>query len=440
MIQGIAYRSVTAPVGKSVKKLPKWLPRHNAARYITTPPDLMKIALWTIAARQLDGIGLYAWRSIFDSEPFGWSVEKSTYQYTNAQTAGEIGKFFKEVARPLGMILKSVPERPSEVAILDSYSVVLFAQRGTFFGNSNFLSVGSLALSNASFNPVALYEEQIAKKGFGNTKVLFMLCCDVLTKTTFEKVRQFQKQGGIVVADRYLLPGIIPDLVLEEVFRTQDIKVFKKDLDALAARIKKLLAPYVKPYVSSSNKDYRFHTRSHKGNDIVFVINDKRTAGDYVGQYGLVMEKGLPNAGEVVIRRKNTGAVYDLVHHRSVPFQRKDGHTVLQVKTPAAEGHIYLLTEKPLKDLHLTLQSSVKRGGAFSFKVELPSYESYLPIEVIVTDPEGKRSDESCFATLRDGIYVQKALIPGNGKTGKWNIAIRNQANGKIIRKEFLVK
>ena len=440
MIQGIAYRSVTAPVGQSVKKLPKWLPRHNAARYITTPPDLMKIALWTIAARQLDGIGLYAWRSIFDSEPFGWSVEKSTYQYTNAQTAGEIGKFFKEVARPLGMILKSVPERPSEVALLDSYSAVLFAQRGTFFGNSNFLSVGSLALSNASFNPAALYEEQIAKKGFGNTKVLFMLCCDVLTKTTFEKVRQFQKQGGIVVADRYLLPGIIPDLVLEEVFRTQDIKIFKKDLDALAARIKKLLAPYVKPYVSSSNKDYRFHTRSHKGNDIVFVINDKRTFGDYVGQFGLVMEKGLPNAGDVVIRRKNTGAVYDLVHHKKVPFRSRNGETVLQVKTPAAEGHIFLLTEKPLKDLRLSLPASVKQGSAFTIKAELPSYSSYLPIEVLVLDPAGKRSDESCFATLKDGKYVQNALIPGNAPKGKWSVRIRNLADGKVIHKNLIVQ
>ena len=59
----------------------------------------------------------------------------------------------------------------------------------------------------------------------------------------------------------------------------------------------------------------------------MFALNDKRTFGDYVGQWGLTMEKGLPFAGEVTLAdpEGKIGAVYELSHGGEVKFKRREG-------------------------------------------------------------------------------------------------------------------
>ena len=56
--------------------------------------------------------------------------------------------------------------------------------------------------------------------------------------------------------------------------------------------------------------------------DYVFVVNDHREAGSYVGQHGMVMENGLPSEGEVSLLR-GSGHVYDLVNGREVPAKAR---------------------------------------------------------------------------------------------------------------------
>ena len=49
------------------------------------------------------------------------------------------------------------------------------------------------------------------------------------------------------------------------------------------------------------------------------MVNDKRTFGDYIGQWRRVMEKGLPNAAQITVRT-DAHAIYDPIEHKSVPI------------------------------------------------------------------------------------------------------------------------
>ena len=68
---------------------------------------------------------------------------------------------------------------------------------------------------------------------------------------------------------------------------------------AQANDLRKRLAARFTPEADSSSPE--IVTYSRRWNDVryVFAINDHRTFGDYVGPWGLVMEKGSPYEGEV---------------------------------------------------------------------------------------------------------------------------------------------
>ena len=59
------------------------------------------------------------------------------------------------------------------------------------------------------------------------------------------------------------------------------------------------------------------YLRRYHQTDYVFLVNDRREYGQYVGQHGLVMENGLPSQAVVAINRPG-GFVYDLVGGRQV--------------------------------------------------------------------------------------------------------------------------
>ena len=63
-----------------------------------------------------------------------------------------------------------------------------------------------------------------------------------------------------------------------------------------------------------------------------------------------MLDKGLPNAGEVRLRR-TAGAVYDLVRHAPVPFSSADGVTRIPVSYETSDGKALLVTERPLAPL-----------------------------------------------------------------------------------------
>ncbi|MBQ7651729.1 MAG: hypothetical protein IJS15_12270, partial [Victivallales bacterium] len=394
MAQIISPRSNVAPVGVHPENEPAWVKDSPEGPYITIAPDMLKEAVWSIIARKVQGI-------MFHGDGCLWGKPGNKgYVMTNPETKFTISKLLNDVVKPLGPTLKRIPDREPKVAILESFAASVFAGRGTW-GYNNWLQYTHYMLQWANLSPAIIYEEKIARDGFGEIEVLCLFHCDVLSETTYKAVLEFQKKGGIIVADEFVVPGIVPDINIKSVYYPPEADKGKAALQATAKEIRDKLDGYYKPYSDADNMDLITRVRTYKNADYLFLINDKRTYGDYFGPWKRTMEKGLPNSGVVTLRRKvKTAAVYDLVAHKKVNFKEtKDGVLIPQV-FDSNGGRLLLLLEKDIKDVGVTAKSNGKVKSDVSLEIVVydskgKPIEGLIPIDITITTPSGKTLDGS---------------------------------------------
>ena len=411
MIQGISYRSRLAPKEIKVENPPAWVSDRPNTVYMTTPPDVMQEALWTCFATRLDGIGLFAIRALFDFAPLWRKKDEAGYQFTNPGTMPMVSNVLVNVAIPLGPLFKAIPERAPVVAMLESYASTFFANRGSWGWDGFIWQYGILA-DCAHLQPYVLYEEEIARDGIPQTvKVILAPHCDVLTRRTFDALKSFQKRGGIIVGDSYLVPGILPDIPIKGFRRTwKDGAADNMALHEGAARLKADIAPFCRPPADSDNEHIVTFVRSCPDADYLFAINDRRGFGDYVGQWKMVMEKGLPNEGRVTVRRK-AGAVYDLVRHERVPYRiLPNNDTELEVRYTTNDGKVFLVSERPLGRLDVSVDAN-------GIRVRSPDRGVLVPIAMYVSDERPR------YAVVADGKYSWRRSVPPGAEVRVLNLA-----------------
>lgn len=426
MLQGMCYHSVIAPRDKTPTNVPAWAKDRPNAIYPTMPPDIMREALWTLFSRQIAGVGFHGAPAIFDiclvretEEEKAKERQRAGYQHTTDETRLAIRDAFRRAGIPLGPLLKAVPERSPEVALLQCYSTTLLTGGGCTFGWGS--PYGDL-LVGANMTPYVLYEEEIVRDGLPPTlKVIVAADCPVMLDTTRDALLAFQKRGGVIVATPNLAPGVLADMDMPEGLMSRHRRMERAAEDTvilkrLIPQLKRDLAPYVTPYADSENGDLVVHARTYGAADYVFAVNDRRTFGDYVGPWGVIQEKGLPNAGVVTVARTDTKAVYDLVEHRAVPFRVKDGRTEIDVSYTTTDGRIFLVSPRPLAAL------TIRREGD-EVVVRSSDKDVMIPIRI---EADGQKPRTGVVA---DGVW--RRTYPHGA-----NLRVTNFADGRVVRAE----
>ena len=412
-VQGICNRSGTAPKGKKVANEPAWVRERPNTVYITVPPDMAVEEAWWIFARKVDGIGLYGWRALFDASMV-IPADAANYQYTNHDTFPRLAELYRNVAVPLGPLFRAIPEREPEVAILESSAATFLAKRGSW-GRDGFIWMTGMTATRANLMPHSLYDDDIkANGGIPDTvQVLLMPHCDVLTETTFHAVKRFQRRGGIVIGDKVLVPGIMPDAYIGGFpYYGGSAEAVAKGVAKAADDLVKAITPRYRRYATADEPDILLHVRTSGSADYVFAINDKRGAGDYIGQYELCLEKGLPNKGTVTVNRP-AGAVYDLVAHRAVPFKCDGRRTEIPVKFNTSDGRVMLVVNAPLAPLSVCRND----GGVV---VTTPDREVMIPIAL---EAPGAKP---YYGVVKNGFW-RKDGVPANA-------TVRSLADGSVAR------
>ena len=443
MTQIIVYRSAVAPAGMKVANEPAWVKKFPKDSYISIAPDAMSIAVWTQISRHVQGIMFHGIDSLMANPRTKRSW--STYRLTNPAAGESLKAILVNIVRPFGPVLKRIPERKSEVVLLESFTSAMFARRTTW-GNVGWPFQAHLALLWANLAPSVIYDETILRDGLDGVKVLILPGCDVLTEKVYKTIADFQRKGGIVVGDRFLVPAITPDLTMEDYTRIDDTVKDKAELQRIGLKLRKQLEPYYQPYVSASNPDLVTWVRSSGDADYLFTVNDKRTFGDYFGPYKKVMEKSVANAGTFQLRRARTGAVYELGTGREIPFEIRDGKTVIKADYDEKNiGRLFLLLPEKIGAVRLNMASSAKKGQTVDLEVKAEyasgkSVQSIHPIRIEVRDAAGKLTDDSTYAALENGIRRWNIIIPLNAPAGNWKVTARDLASGKKAEKILTIR
>lgn len=429
MTQVIWYRSQTAP--KPPDDPAKWTAWEKAlpqGAFLTIAPDHMREAFWSKISRPIRGIMYHGWQSLVDTGA------TTGYVFTNPATAPVLTELTHTVVQPLGPTLLQVPDRQADVAMLESFASQMFAGRGSYGWSGSWEADMHLILQWAHLQPKILFDETVVRDGLDNYKVLVMPNCDVLTESVAAKVKAFQKRGGIVVADENLCPAIIPDILVPAYKRTGKPDVDKTALQALATGLRQELDPFYTRYADTPNTDLVLRFRQYRDSDYLFALNDKRTFGDYVGQHGLVMEKGLPNAGIVLVRRKGAN-VYDLVQHAAVPTKPTPDGLQFDVNLGPGDGRLFLLTSQRLGGLQVQAPPKAKLGTPVTVSITVSDLKgvpmaAVIPVQLQVLDPQGQAAEFSGYYGVKDGKLSLRLDLAANDPPGQWTIKAKELASG----------
>ncbi|MBI5821813.1 MAG: hypothetical protein HZA88_22805 [Verrucomicrobia bacterium] len=433
MTQIIWYRSQTAPMkkGDEVTKATKspWEDTDPDAAFPTIAPMHLREAFWTKMARPVQGIMYHGWQALVPCEG------SSGYRYTNPQTQHELRRLVKEVVEPLGPALMQVPDRKSDVAYLESFASQMFARRGTYGWGHTWSGDGYQVMMWARLQPEIVYDETVVERGLDGFRVLVMFDCDVLTATVAAKVKEFQKNGGIIVGDERLCPAIKADIVIQSYTRTRKADEDRTALVAKAAELRKTLDKHYRRYGDSSNPDVVTRCRAFGKADYLFAINDKREFGTYVGQHGLVMEDGLPSETTLSLARKS-GFVYDLIANQAVPTTASRG----QLRIPAAlgpcEGRVFMVTDQAIAGVKIESAAAAKLGEAATVKIAVVDkagrpLDAIVPVRVDIRDSSGRDAERTGYYGAKDGRLELKLDLAANDQPGMWQIRVRELASGQ---------
>ena len=430
MTQVIWYRSGTAPkLPEDESKRAPWEKEKPEARFITISPDHMREAFWSKISRPIRGIMYHGWGSLVETG------EMQGYCYTNPETEKVLGELTRTVVRPLGPTLLNVPDRKSDVAFLESFSSQIFAARGTHGWSNAWEADMHLILQWAQLQPRILYEQTIQRDGLNGYRVLVMPFCDVLPESVVKKVIEFQRRGGIIVADEYLTPALTPDIVVPSYRRTKKADEDKAALQALAAQLRRELDPFYTRYGEASDPDVVVRFRQYGQSDYLFALNDKRTYGDYVGHHGLVMEKGLPHSATITVRRP-AGHVYDLVAHRAVPAKASGGTLKIDANFGPGDGRLFLITPAPVNSVRIAPPGQARLGGSVTIRTAVldnrgKPLAAVIPVQVEVVDPQGRPAEPSGYYAAKDGQLSITLDLARNDSPGRWTVRVRELASGK---------
>lgn len=432
MTQIIWYRSGTAPnLPEDENRRSAWEREIPDAKFITIAPDHLREAFWSKISRPIRGIMYHGWGSLYP-EPHG------SYRHTNPVTHEVLRELVTNVVRPLGPMLLHVPDRPADVAILESFSSQIFAGRGTRGWSGSWEADMHLICQWAGLQPRILYDEHVRRGDLAGIRVLFMPCCDVLTRSVVAEVQAFQNRGGLVISDENLCPAVNPDIIIESCKRSGEAREGKDRLLAKADELRHELDPFYDRYAVTSNPDLVPRVRRYGSADYVFVLNDRRTYGDYVGHHRKVMEKGLPNQGTLRLRHPRAH-VYDLLAHRAVETDGTDEDVSIPVNLGPGDGRLFLVLDQEISHPVCRTPETVLRGESFSIEIAVTSRQgepvaAVIPLELQVTDPLGNPAERSGYYAAVDGTLAVVCDAAANDLPGNWTVTVTDLASGQTCR------
>ena len=420
MTQAIWYRSQTAPEKIRVKNAPGWLNEEKEARFISISPDSLREAFWSKISRRVDAVMYHGVGSLLTK------TDHKLYRYTNSESKKVLEELSEKIIRPLGPVLKRVPEKKFKVAILQSLAASFYAPRHFSFGwSKNWSADLHLALQWGNFQPGIIYDEHLLQdKGLDSLKVLFVPGLEVVTKDVLAALNRLRSRGVIIIGDEFTLPALMIDLRIHSVSRkNNDPAGTKKELQKLGRELAEKLDKYGVREAVTSNNDLVIRLRGNDQADYLFVLNDKRTFGDYIGQWGLVQEKGLRNSGTVTVLHR-AEAAYDLAEHKMIPLKKSRRGSSLAVDLAPGDGKVILLLQKHIAQISLEQKNIKSSGGVaggekFILACEIKDREgknipAMIPVELVLTSDNGIRLPGSGFYAAEQGKFLLEEVLPTN--------------------------
>ena len=365
----------------------------------------------------------------------------------------------ENVYKPYGAFILQMERTPRKAAILCSASSVLFPEinRGGW-PNKSIYPFYSL-LSMAHIPTDVIFDETIVKYGLDQYDILFLHQCETLTRSVYEKILVFKKRGGIVVGDSLLRANIpedysvpfdlnhrkrqLADLVLkgEGVTADEDKEIMVRN----TWELRRALDGKVERYVDSNSPEVVLNVLESGPVKYIFLVNDRRTYGEWFGKWKTFHEKGEEQIVVAKIHQKGDSPIlYNVRTHSLIPVERKGDTHIFSVRLDPCDGTIVAVYPEALKKVQVTCPKVVKRGkrGKMTVKVTDSAGDSYgtQPIKVEIEDAEGTLKDYSDYYATKNGVWSLNLTPALNDAAGVWKVRVQELTSGIETATHFEVR
>lgn len=375
----------------------------------------------------------------------GWADQKDTVTYLAELT--EVPKRFGDLFRTL--------TRRDEIAVLSSFrDEMLGGQRHRHLWNAHTIAQKADYQANVVSDAACEAYPEVLSDRF--KAILIPHLAHGLTPALRTALAQFQKKGGLVIADAASEVDLPDVLVLPFAFDTEggphninDHLAYEQHIRPLVKQFREAVAPRLNPWFTTSGFDYTA-IRSVEG-DLEYwtVFSDKKPwdgkpidkeAKDYdrwtaPGARAQFEYEG--STGHYAAPRG--GVLYDMLRRERV--ETEPGDTLAWTCDMVQHaGTLYLVADRPLAGLSVSCSKAVPAGSLVTIKAEAVDEEDQpftgrVPVEFVITNPAGEERYR-LYRTTKQPLQLKIAL---NDRPGQWRWRATDQATGLVAEGEFTV-
>ncbi len=428
-----------------------WLAPTDSGTVII-PVDVFKENNWLALSYRPDALLNYV------PGPFLPTIDIDSFHRDN-KTFEAMTWMSENVYKPYGAFILQMKRTQHQAAMLVSAASFLYSEvdRGEFPNKSIFPFYSLLMMSHIPTE--IIYDETITKYGLEQYDILFLHQTETLTRSVYEKIKAFEKRGGIVVADNYLRADLHVDYKID--FNLEHRKKQLADLilqgkGVTADEDKMLMTKYsnalrdnldskVKKYIDSKSSEVIFNVLENGPVKYIFMVNDKRTYDDRFGKWKTMHTKGVPQNVEAEINYTSNipPTLYDVRNHNIIPTKNINGKLKFSQKLKAADAAIIAVYPNPISNIKIELSESTKRGKTTSINISVfdSKGKSYgtQPLYIRVTAVGDMATPYTDYYATNNGNLKLDILPALNQPKGTWRVEVTDLTSGISTYKNFKV-
>lgn len=359
-----------------------------------------------------------------------------------------VSDFAKKFVKPLWSATRHLEREQPKTALMLSFGSQIF-NRSYWGGYGNSSANTILNLFWKANIPTAIITEETIRKGeLANYDQILLYRTSHLPQDVFDKLKTFADKGGKILTEpdspwAKLFPKAVKFPIETEKITdttywsvkhkkgfTADVMYAEQQNYAKALRKFKQAGS---TFADTESTELYIRTLQSGDCKYVFLMNDKRTFGDYFGKkYKSVYDAGLPLKADVSL--KTNGAVYEFPAKKKLEL--KNGKVSLDFKP--VEGKLLIVYPEAVGAVKVENIPTFQAGKKAVFKISVlngkqKQLKGIQPIRVLLTMPNGQKMEQ--FISAKNGS-AEFVYVPGqNEPNGKWKLEAEELASGtKTVR------
>ena len=364
-------------------------------------------------------------------------------QFREKHIRAEISNFAKNFVRPLWSATRKLDrEQPKTALILSFGSQIFSSSHWGGYGCSDANTILNL-FWKANIPTAIITEENIRQGELAKYDQLLLYRTSHLPQDVFDKIKDYAAKGGNVLTEpdspwAKLIPSTIKfPIKTEKMTNSTYYHVTRKGgytadiVYAEQQKYAKELRKFRKDGVSfadSNSTELYIRTLQKNNCKYVFLMNDRRTFGDYFGKkYKAVYDAGLPLTAEISL--KSSGTVYEFPAKKKHVL--KNGKLSLDFKQ--VEGKLLIVYPDAVGSVKIDTVPTFRAGKKAVFKIHILSekqknLQGIQPVRVTLTAPDGRKTE--VFTSAENGTALFTYLPGRNEPAGKWKLEAEELASG----------